>query len=54
MLKAFLRLLETAEIMQHDDWRERRKAKNKVRVKIMLVLVAVIILLLIFLRLITH
>ena len=53
MLNAFLRLLETAETMQHEDWQERLKAKNKVRAKILLVLVAIIVVLLIFLRIIT-
>lgn len=53
MLRAFLRLLDTAETMQHDDWRERLKAKNKVRAKIILVLSAIIVALLIFLRIIT-
>ena len=53
MLKSFLRLISTAEIMQHDDWRERLKARSKANAKIALVLFAVVIVLLILIRIIT-
>lgn len=53
MLKSFLRLIDTAETMQHDDWRERIKAKNKVRLKIVSALFAIVLVLLLFVRVIT-